>query len=139
MIASSTTGKRSPRRGTAAVEFALVAPIFFCLLLGIIEFGRMLMVQQILVNAAREGARASILPGETDAQVTTVVSNYMTASGISGYNAGPYTTPTLASNPASGTALTVTVSVPCAKVSWLSYSSWFQGQTLSSSVAMMKE
>ena len=70
-----------PRPAGERVEFALVAPIFFALILGIIEFGRMLMVQQILVNAAREGARASILPGETDAQVTTVVSTYMTGAG----------------------------------------------------------
>ena len=76
MILSSGSRKRSTRRGVAAVEFALVAPLFFTLILGIIEFGRMMMVQEILVNAAREGARAAILPGETDAQVTTTVSNY---------------------------------------------------------------
>ena len=70
----------------------------------------MLMVQEILINAAREGARASIQPGETDAQVATVVSDYMSAAGISGYTEA--VSPTLASGPASGTALTMTVSVP---------------------------
>ena len=63
----------------------------------------MMMVQEILVNAAREGARAAVLPGETDAQVTTTVTNYMTAAGISGYT--KTLSPTLASTPASGTAI----------------------------------
>jgi Flp pilus assembly protein TadG len=129
--------KRPTRRGAAVVEFALVAPIFFALILGIIEFGRMLMVQEILVNAAREGARAAILPGETDTQVTTTVSNYLSVSGISGYT--ETLSPTLSSNPASGTALTLTVSVPCTTVSWLGGSTWFNGKTLTSSVAMIKE
>jgi len=128
---------RTARRGVVAVEFALIAPIFFAMLLGIIEFGRMMMVQETLVNAAREGARASILPSETDAQVTAVVSNYLSAAGISGYT--ETLSPTEASSPASGTAMTLTVSVPCSTVSWLSYSTWFQGQSLSSSVVMMKQ
>jgi Flp pilus assembly protein TadG len=137
MIMPSGSRKRSARRGAAVVEFALIAPLFFTMILGIIEFGRMMMVQQILVNAAREGARSAVLPGETDAQVTTVVSNYMSGVQISGYSES--CSPTLSSNPASGTALKVTVSVPASTVSWLSYGTWFQGQTLSASVTMVKE
>jgi Flp pilus assembly protein TadG len=136
MIAPSGSRKRSPRRGAAAVEFAFVAPIFFLLILAIIEFGRM-MVQEILVNAARAGARNATIPGETDAQVTTVVSNYLAASTISGYT--ETLSPTLASFPVSGTALTVTVSVPCQTVSLLGGSTWFNGMTLSSSVTMIKQ
>ncbi|MEI8372312.1 MAG: TadE family protein [Planctomycetota bacterium] len=137
MIASSGPRKCLPRRGAAAVEFALVAPLFLLLIFGIIECGRMLMVQEILVNVTREGARAAIIPGETDAQVATTVSNYLTAVQISG---GTTTlSPTLASGPASGTALKVTVSVPCATVNWVTNSTWFQGQILSSTVIMIKE
>jgi Flp pilus assembly protein TadG len=137
MISPRCCRKSSDRRGVAAVEFALVAPLFVALLLGIIEFGRMLMVQEILVNAAREGARAAIQPGETDAQVTTVISNYMSAAGIPGYTST--LSPTLSTNPAVGAAMTMTVSVPCSTVSYLSYSTWFQGQSLSSSVVMMRQ
>ena len=137
MILRSDSRNQAARRGVAAVEFAFVAPFLLALVLGIIEFGRMLMVQEILVNATREGAHAAIQPSETDAQVTAVVSNYLQAAGISGYTAT--LSPTLASGPASGTALTMTVSVPCATVSWLNYSTWFQGQSLSSNVTMMKE
>ncbi len=45
--------RRSARRGSAAVEFAFVAPIFFAFIIGIVDFGRMMMVQEIMTNAAR--------------------------------------------------------------------------------------
>ncbi len=46
-------------RGSAAVEMALVLPFLLATLMGIIEFGRVLFSQQVITNAAREGARAS--------------------------------------------------------------------------------
>jgi len=48
--------KRHRRRGAAAVEMALVLPIFFTVVLGIIEFGRAMMVSQLMATSAREGA-----------------------------------------------------------------------------------
>ncbi len=45
------------RHGVAAVEFALVAIPLFLTLFGIYEFGRFIMVRQVLEHAAREGAR----------------------------------------------------------------------------------
>ncbi len=39
------------------VEFAIVAPLLFVLLFGIIEFGVMLYDQAVITNASREGAR----------------------------------------------------------------------------------
>ena len=95
------------------------------------------MVQETLVNAARMGARAAIVPGATDAQIATAVSNYMAGAGISGYTAT--LSPTLASGPASGTALMETVSVPYSSVSWVNYSTWFSGATLTASASMVKE
>src|SRR5947209_17029419 len=72
------------RRGAAAVEFAIIAPLLVALVLGLIEFGRVLMVEQILTNAAREGCRTAVLEGSTSSDVNTTVSNYLTGSGISG-------------------------------------------------------
>jgi Flp pilus assembly protein TadG len=43
------------------VEFALVAPILFLVLFGIIEFGIVLYDKAMITNAAREGARAGIV------------------------------------------------------------------------------
>ena len=51
---------RRKRRGAAVVEFAIVAPLFFLLIFGMIEYGRMVMVQQVITNASREGARRAV-------------------------------------------------------------------------------
>ena len=48
---------RTDRKGTAAVEFALVAPLLCVMILGMLEIGRALQVQQALTNAVREGCR----------------------------------------------------------------------------------
>ncbi len=47
----------STRNGVAAVEFAFVLPILLTMLMGVWELGRIIQVQQVMVNAAREGAR----------------------------------------------------------------------------------
>ena len=57
----SRTGRRS--RGQAMVEFALVAPMLFLLLFGIIEAGRFIFYYQTLSHATREGARYAIVNG----------------------------------------------------------------------------
>jgi Flp pilus assembly protein TadG len=45
------------------VEFALVAPLFFLLLFGIIEAGRFIFYYETLSHATREGARYAIVNG----------------------------------------------------------------------------
>jgi len=44
-------------RGSAMVEFAIIAPVLFLLVFGIIEFGRAYNAQNTLTHAAREGIR----------------------------------------------------------------------------------
>jgi Flp pilus assembly protein TadG len=41
------------RFGIAATEFAIIAPLFFLLVIGMLEFSRALMVQQVLINGSR--------------------------------------------------------------------------------------
>lgn len=54
---------RDKRQGQALPEFALVAPIFFLVILGILQMGLLFAGQNGLTNAAREAARyASTLP-----------------------------------------------------------------------------
>ena len=57
------SSRRRSGRGQALVEFALVAPMFFLLLLGIIEAGRFIFYYEVLHNATREGARYAIVNG----------------------------------------------------------------------------
>jgi Flp pilus assembly protein TadG len=63
-LAASTASARSTlfrfrrnRRGSAAVEFALVAPMFFALLFAIIETALMFFASQVLETITQDGAR----------------------------------------------------------------------------------
>lgn len=59
---------RRDERGASAVEFALVVPLLLMLVLGIIDFGRLLFVTQSLTAAVREGGRElATLPNLGDA------------------------------------------------------------------------
>ena len=53
--------RRDRQRGAAAVEFALVLPILLLLVLGAIDWGWYFFIDQMVTNAAREGARAGTL------------------------------------------------------------------------------
>lgn len=53
---------RSPNmHGATVVEFAIVAAVFFSLLLGITDFGRMLFLWNAAAEATRWGARAAVV------------------------------------------------------------------------------
>ena len=81
---SRVNAGRKKRRGAAAVEFAIVAPVFLIMIFGLIEFGRLVMVQQVITNASREGARNGILDGATTSNVQSIVGNYLETAAISG-------------------------------------------------------
>src|SRR3954451_17738544 len=115
--------RASLRRGAAVTEFAIVAPVFFLMVIGFIEFGRALMVQQVLVNASRVGARMASTTGATTTDVQTAVTNYTTGVKISGVTVSVTPSPAAAT---AGTTITVTASVPFGSVSWLK-SPWFLG------------
>lgn len=51
---------RMGQRGVAAIEFALIFPVFFMLLYGIITYGVIFLAQQSIALAAEEGARAAL-------------------------------------------------------------------------------
>ena len=63
---SGTRGLARSERGTAIVEFALIAPLLFFLVFGIIEFGRALNYYNDLTQLAGQGARAAIVSRNTD-------------------------------------------------------------------------
>lgn len=128
--------RRDQRRGAAAVEFAIVVPIFILLIIGFIELGRALMVQQVLTNASRVGARSAAMLNSTQAEVSNVVAEY--AEGVSVSSAQVEISPDPAAA-ATGDEITVTVSVDFSSVSWLP-SPWFlNGATLTASSVMRKE
>lgn len=63
------------QKGQALVEFALVVPLLLILVFGIIEFGMLWKSQQVLTDAAREGARSAVVadPDVSEADVYQVV------------------------------------------------------------------
>lgn len=71
-------------RGSALLETAVVLPLVLLVSVSIFEFGRAYQVFQVMTNAAREGARIAVLPGTTDADIKTRVTDYLTAGQIAG-------------------------------------------------------
>lgn len=61
--AAYSAPKRSKTRAQSLVEFALVGPLFFLLLLGVIEGGRLMFVDHELANGTKEGARYAMVHG----------------------------------------------------------------------------
>ena len=57
---------RREQRGTALVEFALIAPLLFLLLFGVIEFGRVLNYYNDLTQLSGQGARAAVVSRNPD-------------------------------------------------------------------------
>lgn len=45
------------RSGTSAIEFAIIAPVFFLFMMGIFEFGRLFWIQVSLQHAVEQTAR----------------------------------------------------------------------------------
>jgi Flp pilus assembly protein TadG len=74
--------RHARRRGAAAVETAAVAVVFLLFLFGILEYCRLIYVQQVVINAAREGTRYAIvnttdtnLIADTQARVQSYMGN----------------------------------------------------------------
>lgn len=61
------------QRGSTVAEFAIVAGLFFMIIFGIIEFGRLLYTHNALTDATRRGARYAVLHAENVTCVQNVV------------------------------------------------------------------
>jgi Flp pilus assembly protein TadG len=134
--------QRRRRRGVSLVEFACVAPVFFVIVLGIIEIGRACMVTELLTEAARQGCRKAVIEGTSTTTVQNTAVNYLTSVGISGESANVYVNdqPVGATNLQSVppyTEITVTVTVPVSNVTWTP--PFFLSGTLSGQYTMRRE
>jgi Flp pilus assembly protein TadG len=133
------------RRGAATVEMAVVLPVFVTIMLGMIEFGRALMVGQLVTNAAREGARLAVINGTVNTDVSTQVKTFL--QGAANVAQADVTVNITISNAAAGGQLTgattgdmvtVAVSIPFSKVSYLT-PSYLANVNLSGTSAMRHE
>ncbi|MCO6457240.1 MAG: pilus assembly protein [Pirellulaceae bacterium] len=113
------SGRCRARKGAAAVEFALVAPAMILLALGIIEFGRAIMVQALVSDAARQGARLASLDGATPDEVVDAVNDALQAAGIDADAVTTTMDPPQLNGLETGDRVTVGVSIPFSRVTWL--------------------
>ena len=91
--------------GGALLEFAIIMPLLFILLFGIIEFGLIMFNQAVITNASREGARYGIVaraPRHTAPEITQVVMDYCADRLVT--FGGP-ATPSVSAIPLDGTTL----------------------------------
>jgi Flp pilus assembly protein TadG len=116
--------------------------VFFLMIFGMIEIGRAVMVQQVLTNASREGARIAVLdsPTPTHDTVVTTVKNYLQNGGVPTASATVTINPNEPTSAGYGQSVTVTVQVPFSSVSWLP-TPIFLGSTskLTASTVMRRE
>lgn len=66
---AGSRGLRRRQRGAETIEFALVALIFFTLLLGVMEFSRWLFTLNAASEATRWGARLAVVCSMDDASI----------------------------------------------------------------------
>lgn len=141
--------RKRDRRGAAVVEMAMVLPIFVMVVLGIVEFGRAMMVGQMVTNAAREATRLSIVDGSSNASVTEWVGSFLNDS--LGVNTSDVTV-VITVDPAQGNddpldkiedaqsrdLVTIKVEVPFDKVSYIP-GDYLSGKKLKAQSAMRHE
>ncbi len=87
------------KRGTAAIEFAIILPLLVVFIFGIMEFGLVFYDKAMVTNASREAARAGIVyrdPPLTVAEMQSVVDSYCGGRLIS-FGGGPSPTTTVPS------------------------------------------
>ena len=77
--------KQKRRRGQALVEGAIVINVTLMLLLGIIEHSQVVLVRQVMSNAAREASRmaATGTGTKTTSDITTAINGYLGGVSVS--------------------------------------------------------
>lgn len=86
--------RRSPRdrRGAAMVEFAMIAPVFLAIILGVVEIGQAINMTHLLSSGLREGGRLAtmdwksvVAPGTSiNDKVEADIRNFYIAAGLPG-------------------------------------------------------
>ncbi len=144
------------RLGAVAVEMAVCAPFLFLMVVGLLELSRMTQVQQILTNAAREGARLAaqgliinstgsstqIFVNSGTPSVQSMVKDTIARAGLTNTNVivnfqtltgTPVTEPYLATK---GQQFLITVTIPYADVNTINFN-LFSPSSLTSKATMV--
>jgi Flp pilus assembly protein TadG len=130
------------RRGTSAVEFAVVAPVALLFVFAAIEFGRAMFLQHVAVNTARAACRQGILGSATNATIQSTATEALQAVSVSGGTTsvvvgGESGRDTDSAEP--GETIDVTVSIPYGPNSWVPLPRYLGQKALVGRVTMAKE
>src|SRR4051812_47293628 len=116
------------RRGVAAVEFALIAPVLLLLVAGLIDGSRLIVQTMQVKAAAQAGADSPRKSGWTAAAISTAVTSATSISVsptpapaqstacVSGMTITPSAGPTCAAGGTPGTFITVAAQAPFAPI-----------------------
>lgn len=148
MILNRCHGAKERRSGTALVELAVCLPVLVTVVLGIVEFGRGMMVSELISEASREGARQAIIAGSTNNTITTSVNTFLQNTTVNPQDATVTITITPATgNPNPGNDLAgahigdlckVEVQVPFNSVAYIA-GKWLAGKNLVGTCSMRHE
>ncbi len=153
--------KKVWRRGTTAVETAIVFPLLLLVTLGAIHYGWLFLKAQQITNAARIGVRMAIRPDVTVTDVQATIDSLFSPANanISGYtlsffrsevdavtglpltdpNGNPTLTPIGDLVQDMGVPITVRISVPRVNVDFMNSAMLPTPDNLVASVTMAKE
>ena len=126
--------KSRPRRGATTVEFAVVAPVFFLILLAMFEFARLNVLRHTADNAAYEAARAAMVPGASATDARNEANRLLSTVGAQGAS--------ITIDPGTITRgtqqVTVTIDVPLSRNGWV-VPRFTAGKTLTSKSTLRTE
>jgi hypothetical protein len=95
---------KNSERGQSLVEFALILPLFIIVLFGIMEFGKLWEISNLITSASREGARVAAISGSSQSQAVNAAQHVLSAANIEGATIS-------VSGPNSASEVSVTVSL----------------------------
>ncbi|TDF66195.1 TadE/TadG family type IV pilus assembly protein [Cupriavidus sp. L7L] len=117
------------QRGATAVEFAIAAVLFFSLLLGILEFGRVLYTWNAVAEATRWGARQAVVCGRGSSSVLSKMQEILPTLKSGNVSVDWYDASGLSASCDSASCTGVSVSVtgltasPVSPAAWVGFSS----------------
>jgi hypothetical protein len=121
------------------VETAIVLSLIFLLVLGLIEISRLGLTSQLLSSAANSGCRVAVINGHTQDDVVSTVQSVLSSGGIGSSSYTLVTSPSDVTTTHLGDSISVTISVPFSKVSWLSTPLFLGSATIKSSATLSSE
>lgn len=115
----------------------MIAPLLVLVILGVLEYGRLLMVQQVVTNAAREGSRMAALEGTSTSEIAQRISDYLADNGMDGETVT--VTPDPPTSAPVGTPVSVDVQLNLDDHGWLPSPVSLAGKVMTASSTMRRE